>query len=466
MNASDKSDSTPRTDAANTEHQLLHAMPLGVCIFGNDYVVRFWNRCLESWTKLPASQVEGRDLREVFPHLAQPKYTSRFETLFHRGPPVIFSVQLHGSIIPSTLPGGGGPRLQHSVARSIQWADSSEYVILLTMQDATEVHNRIRDYAQMRDQALQELEERKRAEAALRDSQERLASISNTAFDAIVMVSEAGSIEFWNPSAERIFGLMSSEALGNDLTELIVPEKNREMVRNIMRLTCPLNEADTCHGLQEFTGKRKNGEEFPVECYVASFGQGEKKHTVATLRDISQRKKTEARLQELATIDSLTGLSNRRHFLSQAHAEFERARRYNVPLAILMVDVDYFKNVNDTYGHEIGDRVLMVLAETFHKCLRTIDIVGRLGGEEFAVVLPEASKEGALQAAERIRSAVEASHVETETAACSITVSIGVVTLEPEVPDGNALIRNADAALYEAKRLGRNRVVLYRAEAD
>lgn len=463
MNVSDKSADLPGKGMPDSEWQMLHAMPLGVCIFGNDYVVRFWNRCLESWTKFPANEMEGRDLREAFPHLAQPKYTSRFETLFRCGPPVIFSAQLHGSIIPSTLPGGGGPRLQHSVARSFQSSATNECQVLLTIQDATEDHKRIRDYAQMRDQALHELEERKRAEAALRDSQERLASISNTAFDAIVMVTEAGIVEFWNPSAERIFGFSRAEAIGRDFEQLIVPEVNREIVRRIMHLPCPPGENSPCEGLQEFMVKRKNGEEFPVECFVASFGQGGERRTVGTLRDISERKAKDARLLELATTDSLTGLSNRRHFLGLVSGEFARARRYGVHLAFLMIDVDHFKRVNDTYGHETGDRVLCHLADTLRQCLRTMDIAGRLGGEEFAVLLPETSREGAIYAAERIRAAVEQTHVATESALCGITVSIGVVTLESEMSDFNVLIRNADAALFEAKRLGRNRVVLHHA---
>lgn len=182
--------------------------------------------------------------------------------------------------------------------------------------------------------------------------------------------------------------------------------------------------------------------------------------------EIERRKVTEARLHELATTDGLTGLFNRRHFLELLHAEFNRAKRYSAPLSYLMLDVDRFKDVNDNFGHECGDRVLSLLAEAINKRLRGSDFAGRLGGEEFAVVMPETTREGAMHLAEDIRSAVEAVCVDVAGRHCSITVSIGLACLEPDVEDFVALMRLADDALYRAKALGRNRVVCGVAQAQ
>jgi diguanylate cyclase (GGDEF)-like protein/PAS domain S-box-containing protein len=447
----------PQEGESNSQYELLHAMPLGVCIFSNDYLIRFWNRCLESWTRLSAAEVLGRDLRVVFPHLAAAKYTSRFETLFHCGPPVIFSAQLHGSIIPSNL-SSGAPRLQHSVARSFQPPGGGECCVLLTMQDATEIHTRIRDYSQMRDQALHELEERKRAEDALRESEEKLRSITESALDAIIVINGASRVEFWNPSAERVFGYTEAEAKGKDFTDLLVPEDRREHVRMLMGSFVGTDKGSYTGRLHETVLRRNGGALFPVEFSVASVRVGEGWWAVGTLRDISERKATETRLHELATTDGLTGLSNRRHFVNQVRVEFDRAGRYGVPLSLLMLDADLFKNINDTFGHETGDRALCLLAETIRQRLRVIDSVGRLGGEEFAVLLPETTLEGALQVAERIRSAVERSAIPTDQGQCSLTVSLGVATMTADMHDLGALLRRADAALYAAKNNGRNRV--------
>lgn len=178
-------------------------------------------------------------------------------------------------------------------------------------------------------------------------------------------------------------------------------------------------------------------------------------------RDITERKKAEKQLVEMATLDSLTQIANRRFFMEQATKELERAKRYNHPLSMIMFDADYFKNVNDTYGHDVGDEVLKMLAETGRSCLREVDVFGRIGGEEFAVLLPETDIGGAVQVAERIRSQVEAATVTAQSgqkAQVRITVSLGVSTFGGRAENLEQLLKLADQALYEAKNKGRNRL--------
>jgi diguanylate cyclase (GGDEF)-like protein len=161
-------------------------------------------------------------------------------------------------------------------------------------------------------------------------------------------------------------------------------------------------------------------------------------------------------LQRLATTDTLTGVNNRRQFLHLAETEGLRGARYQQPLSLLMVDIDHFKKVNDSYGHEAGDRALVAVAEAMRNALRPETILGRLGGEEFAVLLPQADRKAALIAAERLRQGVERLGVEIDDIAVKITVSIGVT----EINGGQsfeAALQHADEALYEAKKSGRNR---------
>jgi diguanylate cyclase (GGDEF)-like protein len=159
-------------------------------------------------------------------------------------------------------------------------------------------------------------------------------------------------------------------------------------------------------------------------------------------------------LRELTVVDELTGLRNRRFLDRALRYEIARAKRYEHLVSVILIDVDHFKKVNDTYGHPEGDRVLRELARILENGLRQTDVAARYGGEEFCLVLPETVPEGAFKVAERVRAAVE-SH---DWGQLKVTASLGVATTGPEIEDGDALLRAADHALYVAKRSGRNRV--------
>ncbi|MDD2686741.1 MAG: diguanylate cyclase [Gallionella sp.] len=167
-------------------------------------------------------------------------------------------------------------------------------------------------------------------------------------------------------------------------------------------------------------------------------------------------------LERQAHFDYLTGLDNRRHFLGQAEIELARTLRYDRALSILMIDIDHFKQVNDTYGHKVGDIVLQNFASVCRATLRNIDIIGRIGGEEFAVLLPEAGREQAMEAAERLRAALASAQVKLDNGLpLHFTASFGVVTLEENDTNIDILLNQADQALYRAKSQGRNRVCMY-----
>ena len=180
---------------------------------------------------------------------------------------------------------------------------------------------------------------------------------------------------------------------------------------------------------------------------------------IGIMTDITERKAMERELRRLATTDPLTGAHNRRHFLSCAVTELERAQRYGNPLAMLMLDVDFFKSINDRYGHAVGDEALRALVTTLSRQLRDIDVIGRLGGEEFAVMLPETSLAGALVTGERLRAAIEDLCLELEDGqTLSFTVSMGVACPNAADLSPESVLGRADQALYRAKAGGRNRV--------
>ncbi|MBN2398304.1 MAG: GGDEF domain-containing protein [Deltaproteobacteria bacterium] len=175
--------------------------------------------------------------------------------------------------------------------------------------------------------------------------------------------------------------------------------------------------------------------------------------------EIDRRHKLELKLKEMAATDPLTGLYNRREYEMLFRHEIERARRLGSPLSVCIADLDHFKEVNDIYGHEAGDEVLRRTADLIRKNVRSMDIIGRLGGEEFIILLPEATCDGAAVTGNRILEALASTDIDVGAAAVRITATIGVTQLLPDDHDLNAAVQRADAAMYQGKEAGRNRVV-------
>ncbi|MFO0680772.1 MAG: GGDEF domain-containing protein [Sandaracinus sp.] len=163
-------------------------------------------------------------------------------------------------------------------------------------------------------------------------------------------------------------------------------------------------------------------------------------------------------IYRLMTIDGLTDLHNKRYFTEAMEKELSRAKRYERTFSLVLFDIDHFKKINDTYGHLAGDSVLRQLGALVKGRVRHTDIPARTGGEEFAIILPEVSREGAMQMAEKVRRAVEETHFRFEGTVIPVTVSLGVTEWVPEAKEVDDLVRLADERLYDAKRGGRNQV--------
>ncbi|MCB9703534.1 MAG: GGDEF domain-containing protein [Myxococcales bacterium] len=174
------------------------------------------------------------------------------------------------------------------------------------------------------------------------------------------------------------------------------------------------------------------------------------------------QKRLLAEVQQLATIDALTGLYNRRHFFRLGEDEIDRARRYAHPLSVLMIDIDHFKSINDNHGHSVGDQVIGTIARRLAACLRKSDIAGRYGGEEFAMVLPETDVDNATTiVAERLRQAIDREPIHTSDGPLKVTISVGVAPVAATRQGLLDALSQADAGLYAAKRAGRNRVIAW-----
>lgn len=169
-------------------------------------------------------------------------------------------------------------------------------------------------------------------------------------------------------------------------------------------------------------------------------------------------------IRQLAITDELTESYNRRHFMELAEVEFLRARRHEMPMAVILIDADHFKRVNDTHGHQCGDILLREIALTCQGTLRGTDVIARFGGEELIVLLPQTDLAGALTMAERIRQRVAKLAIQWREQKVEATISLGVAALRTGTPTLDALIHEADVALYDAKRSGRNRVCSWNAD--
>ena len=311
-------------------------------------------------------------------------------------------------------------------------------------------------YAKRR-QALADLTEHY---AAIQRAEETLRAITSASRDAIVMLDDEDPVTFWNPAAQRMFGYDRDEIGRGRLHDLVVPEPIRERARKGFARFAAGGGGGALDRLVELDALRKDGETFPAEISVARAELDGRLHAVGTVRDITRRKQAEKELVRMATTDSLTGLSNRGRFFELGRQEFARAKRYGNPLSVIMFDVDHFKSVNDTHGHDAGDAMLRHLADLARNTFREADVIGRVGGEEFAVLLPETPPQKAFEVAERFRKGVANSPVDVDGESLVRTVSLGVAGQDHCHGELEDMLKAADQALYDAKHAGRDRTLV------
>lgn len=274
--------------------------------------------------------------------------------------------------------------------------------------------------------------------------------------DLIIKVNLSGHYTYVNPAFCALYATTPEALLGRHYADDVV-EEDRTMVDEFMsKLFTPpytvsfTHRENTAQGVRrlEWTGKGLTN------------AAGELVEFVGIARDVTDRLDLIDKLAQQANHDDLTGLANRRFLMQQARLELARAIRYQYPLSLLMLDIDHFKKVNDQHGHLSGDMVLKQLGQELKLFLREHDLVGRIGGEEFVMLLPETSLDDATAIAERLRQSVEKLTLSIlNEQAITITVSIGVASAMEEEQNLDNIWQTADERLYQAKTSGRNRVI-------
>jgi diguanylate cyclase (GGDEF)-like protein/PAS domain S-box-containing protein len=286
-------------------------------------------------------------------------------------------------------------------------------------------------------------------------------TILETSPDGIIGNDRKGNIFLFNTGAEQIFGYSREEVVGKiNVVDLYPPGLAREVKKALY--SPEQGEPGRLLGYESRVQER-TGRVVPIRLSATLiYDNGEEVGTIGFFHDISGRKALEEELRRLSITDPLTGLYNRRHFTSVLQKEMDRMERTKSTCSILMIDIDRFKSINDTYGHAEGDRLLRELAELIRKVFRSMDSAFRIGGEEFVILLPETGAEGAWACAERFRSLLQARDFSAVPAGLpvSVTASIGIVE-HREGYDLDAMVRFADIAMYAAKNAGGNRTVRY-----
>lgn len=281
--------------------------------------------------------------------------------------------------------------------------------------------------------------------------------------DAVIAVDADQKVVFFNASAERLFGYSREEVLDKPLDTLL-PLRFRaghaDKVRHFQ--SGDLHARYMGDRKSHIVGLRSDGTEVMLGAAVLKVENDGQTYMVAIARDISERVRLQEELTRMASADPLTGALNRRAFLATLAKEQSRAVRYESHLSLLMFDLDGFKGINDTYGHDVGDQVICRFSDLAQSLLRDIDAFGRWGGEEFIAALPHSDRRSARNVAERIREAIAGNTFEPEgSTPFSVTVSVGVADSSNGRIPHEQLIKWADYALYEAKDAGRNQVVIW-----
>lgn len=301
-----------------------------------------------------------------------------------------------------------------------------------------------------------EIKERQKVEDELRVREERFRSITETSSVAMmVTVNEKGNVVTWNPAAEFIFGYSADEALDQPLT-IFMPERYRadhetgfERVLTSEELS-EVGKKITVHGL------KKNGNEFPIELSIGTWKQGATRYFSAVIHDITDQQQAEENLRHMANHDVLTGLPTRRLCMDHISGAMAAARRNKNKAAIMFIDLDGFKAVNDTMGHETGDKLLISVSERLKSCVREIDTVARIGGDEFVVVLADVTDNSNVERIANNLINALAEQFQFDELTATIGASIGIAIYPDDASEPEQLLKQADAAMYLVKNDGKN----------
>ena len=291
----------------------------------------------------------------------------------------------------------------------------------------------------------------------LRENESLVRALYESAQDAIVVMDAERRISYWNPAAAHIFGYTNDEAIGQNLHSMLAPSRYKMEYEPALLKFQHSGRGDAIEKTLELKALRKSGEEFSMELSLSAVQLKDGWHAVGIIRDISERKQAEETIRRMAYHDPLTGLPNRKLFSDRLAIALAQAMRNQNDVAVIMLDLDNFKDVNDTLGHDTGDVLLKAVTKRLSEALRKSDTVARFGGDEFALIFPDLKEEDdasrvAKKIVERFRKPffINAHQL-------IVTTSIGIAVYPRDGTDEVALLKNADIAMYQAKQAGRDR---------
>ncbi len=308
--------------------------------------------------------------------------------------------------------------------------------------------------------------ERNLAERALRDNQKKLQSVIDGALDGIVTINEAGQLVEFNPAAERIFGYKKAQVLGRQLAEVMIPPALRNLHNTKHKEFVETGVKHIFDRRAEFTGMRSDGSEFPLELTLTTVKDDGKTLVTGFLRDITQQKKAQQDIENIAYYDVLTGLPNRRLLIDRFERAVLNAKRLKSYCALIFIDIDHFKTINDTKGHDVGDQLLIQVAQRILAMIRAGDSLARLSGDEFILIIENLDSNQNIayhQTSEVLQKMVMELNKPyiLDMFEFNITASLGATLFNNDEFKYEDHLRNADTAMYQAKAAGRNTYKFY-----
>jgi diguanylate cyclase (GGDEF)-like protein/PAS domain S-box-containing protein len=402
---------------------ILHHSPTGILHYSNELIITYCNERFAEIIEAPVDRLVGLDMKT----LRDQRILSALQTALEGT-----TATYEGEYVATT----SGKRIWISMSCSrLPGSRTKSYGAIAIVEDITE---------------------RRLDEEAIRESEARLRLMLETSPIAVRIAGEGGrKVLFANQRYAELIQSSPDAVLGVDPDQYYANANDYKEVLDVLA-----QGGQVTHRLIEL--KMPDGPaKWALASYLILTYEGQPA-VLGWFYDVTKQKQTEQQLEFLARTDALTGLHNRRSFMEIAESELSRAIRHGGQLAILMLDIDHFKSINDTHGHRVGDSVLQAFGTLCQKALRPYDTMGRVGGEEFAIVLPQASLDQALGVAERIRQLIERTRLSQEHGLpLQFTVSIGVTAVSDSTTNIDTLLNQADTALYEAKHAGRNRVCAY-----
>lgn len=468
-------------DPAAVLNALLESSAEGLIVFDENGVLRSVNPEAETIFGYKESELRGQDVSVIMPGetsllraLSQRRageQTSEIRT----GRKVLIGRRKNGTSFPLDLAltsmVSGDDELFVAAVKDIDRYHASEQEFEETKQnllsrilELEDLRKRVEEEAaQSVDMAEKLGAAQEQAQAASERAEEnaaRIKTVFDTVADGIITMNSAGIIDSFNPAAERLIGYTGDEVTGQSLSTLL-SERDHDDKEWFLKKHFGDGKVEATGSAIEIELERRDGSNIPVEMTIGEMSIGEDRMFTCVLRDISDRKESEAKIRELALQDSLTGLANRNLFHRRLDDAIRMAQRLEKIVALLVLDLDHFKSINDNFGHPVGDALLKEVARRLEACCRKVDTVARLGGDEFAIILVNLEdSSAAAKLAERIIGSLSA-QITVERCLLQTGTSVGISIYPHDDTDVDELLRKADLALYQAKAAGRGVCRLY-----